>query len=97
MKKYHIETMGCQMNERDSETIAGMLENLGYACAGLPGEKSEPGQLAPEMSPAELRAEADIIVVNTCMTGGHDVLSPQAGLVCRKRWKPCGFLRRNCF
>jgi tRNA-2-methylthio-N6-dimethylallyladenosine synthase len=27
---YLIETMGCQMNERDSETIAGMLEELGY-------------------------------------------------------------------
>jgi tRNA-2-methylthio-N6-dimethylallyladenosine synthase len=32
-KRYHIETMGCQMNERDSETVAGMLEELGYAKA----------------------------------------------------------------
>lgn len=29
-KTYHIETFGCQMNERDSETLSGMLENLGY-------------------------------------------------------------------
>ncbi|MDR2156371.1 MAG: hypothetical protein LBO81_01120, partial [Clostridiales Family XIII bacterium] len=29
-KTYHIETMGCQMNERDSETLAGMLEVMGY-------------------------------------------------------------------
>jgi tRNA-2-methylthio-N6-dimethylallyladenosine synthase len=29
-KTYRIETMGCQMNERDSETIAGMLEAMGY-------------------------------------------------------------------
>ncbi len=28
---YHIMTFGCQMNERDSETIAGMLENIGYS------------------------------------------------------------------
>ncbi|RQD70272.1 MAG: tRNA (N6-isopentenyl adenosine(37)-C2)-methylthiotransferase MiaB [Halanaerobium sp. MSAO_Bac5] len=29
-KKYHIITYGCQMNEHDSEKLAGMLENLGY-------------------------------------------------------------------
>lgn len=27
---YFIETYGCQMNEHDSEKIAGMLENMGY-------------------------------------------------------------------
>ncbi|HPX70531.1 MAG TPA: tRNA (N6-isopentenyl adenosine(37)-C2)-methylthiotransferase MiaB [Bacillota bacterium] len=32
-KTYHIETFGCQMNERDSETLAGMLEELGYGRA----------------------------------------------------------------
>jgi len=30
-KTYRIITMGCQMNERDSETIAGLLEQSGYA------------------------------------------------------------------
>lgn len=30
MKKYHIITFGCQMNERDSETMAGMLTEKGY-------------------------------------------------------------------
>ncbi|MBQ9825773.1 MAG: tRNA (N6-isopentenyl adenosine(37)-C2)-methylthiotransferase MiaB [Firmicutes bacterium] len=29
-KTYHIVTFGCQMNERDSETLAGMLEDMGY-------------------------------------------------------------------
>ncbi len=29
MKKYHIETLGCQANERDSESIAGIFEALG--------------------------------------------------------------------
>jgi len=29
-KTYNIITFGCQMNERDSETIAGMLEAQGY-------------------------------------------------------------------
>ena len=29
-KKFHITTFGCQMNEHDSETIAGMLLERGY-------------------------------------------------------------------
>lgn len=28
--KYYIHTYGCQMNNRDSETIAGMLQHIGY-------------------------------------------------------------------
>jgi tRNA-2-methylthio-N6-dimethylallyladenosine synthase len=32
--RYYIETYGCQMNVRDSETLAGELEALGYAPAG---------------------------------------------------------------
>ena len=36
-KTYFIQTFGCQMNERDSETIAGMLEEEGYT----PSEKRE--------------------------------------------------------
>ena len=28
-RSYHIVSMGCQMNERDSESIAGMLEEMG--------------------------------------------------------------------
>ncbi len=31
--KYHIVTYGCQMNERDSESIAGMLEKMGMSPA----------------------------------------------------------------
>lgn len=29
-KRYLVETYGCQMNERDTENLAGMLEKLGY-------------------------------------------------------------------
>jgi len=29
-KSFHIQTFGCQMNEHDSETLAGMLAELGY-------------------------------------------------------------------
>ena len=31
-RSYHIVSMGCQMNARDSETIAGMLEEMGMRC-----------------------------------------------------------------
>lgn len=32
-KKYHIITHGCQANQRDSETMAGLLEGMGYSPA----------------------------------------------------------------
>src|SRR5438094_85509 len=31
MKRYHVTTFGCQMNEHDSERMKGMLQALGYA------------------------------------------------------------------
>jgi tRNA-2-methylthio-N6-dimethylallyladenosine synthase len=34
VKRYHVTTFGCQMNEHDSERMKGMLESLGYAEAG---------------------------------------------------------------
>jgi tRNA-2-methylthio-N6-dimethylallyladenosine synthase len=30
MKRYHLTTFGCQMNEHDSEHMKGMLESIGY-------------------------------------------------------------------
>jgi tRNA-2-methylthio-N6-dimethylallyladenosine synthase len=47
MKRYHVTTFGCQMNEHDSERIKGMLEALGYV-------------------EAPARADADLILFNTC-------------------------------
>jgi tRNA-2-methylthio-N6-dimethylallyladenosine synthase len=47
VKRYHVTTFGCQMNEHDSERMKGMLESLGYSEAGD-------------------RAEADLILFNTC-------------------------------
>ncbi|MEJ8546012.1 tRNA (N6-isopentenyl adenosine(37)-C2)-methylthiotransferase MiaB [Brevibacillus borstelensis] len=32
-KRYHVRTYGCQMNEHDSETISGILEQMGYTFA----------------------------------------------------------------
>ena len=47
MRRYHLTTFGCQMNEHDSERMKGMLESLGYA-------------------EAQERAQADLILFNTC-------------------------------
>ena len=38
MKRFYIETFGCQMNVHDSEKIAGTLMALGYSQAGNPAE-----------------------------------------------------------
>jgi tRNA-2-methylthio-N6-dimethylallyladenosine synthase len=38
MKRYHLTTFGCQMNEHDSERMKGMLESLGYIEAPERGE-----------------------------------------------------------
>ena len=38
MKRYHVTTFGCQMNEHDSERMKGMLESIGYAEAPSPDE-----------------------------------------------------------
>ena len=45
VKRYHVTTFGCQMNEHDSERMKGMLESLGYAEAAEPrGRRSDPLQ-----------------------------------------------------
>ena len=37
-RKYYIETFGCQMNVHDSERLAGLLDQAGYAQATAPDE-----------------------------------------------------------
>ena len=34
MRRYHLTTFGCQMNQHDSERMKGMLESLGYEESG---------------------------------------------------------------
>jgi tRNA-2-methylthio-N6-dimethylallyladenosine synthase len=38
VKRYHVTTFGCQMNEHDSERMKGMLESLGYGEAPSAGD-----------------------------------------------------------
>lgn len=37
-KTFHIQTFGCQMNERDSETLAGLLAEKGYVETEVKGD-----------------------------------------------------------
>lgn len=37
-QKYHLVTLGCQMNEHDSEVICALVENMGYFATAVPGE-----------------------------------------------------------
>jgi len=37
-KKYYIETYGCQMNEADSELVAGLLQKTGYSMTAVPDQ-----------------------------------------------------------
>ena len=36
MKRYLIETWGCQMNQHDTEKMAGILEGLGFTATDDP-------------------------------------------------------------
>ena len=54
VKRYHVTTFGCQMNEHDSERMKGMLESLGYAEARRPGRR-RPHPLQHLLDPREGR------------------------------------------
>ena len=52
MRRFHIWTIGCQMNKADSGFIAGCLERSG-------------------LTPTDTTAEADLVVLNSCVVRGH--------------------------
>jgi tRNA-2-methylthio-N6-dimethylallyladenosine synthase len=52
MTKYHIWTIGCQMNKTESERLASYFGRLGYQATDSP-------------------AEADLIVLNSCVVRQH--------------------------
>jgi len=37
-RRYHITTFGCQMNKADSERMAGILEDMGFAFSEDPND-----------------------------------------------------------
>jgi tRNA-2-methylthio-N6-dimethylallyladenosine synthase len=52
-KKARVVAFGCQMNERDAETISGLLEQIGY-------ETARPGEDGGD------RGDADLVIFVTC-------------------------------
>ena len=66
-RSYVVRTFGCQMNEHDSERIAGLLD-------------------ADGMTAVESEADADVVVLNTCIRENADnKLYGNLGVL--KRWK----------
>lgn len=58
-RTYHVVTLGCQMNEHDSERMAGLLDSEGMV----------PVSSVPEKAARATRAGdggADVVVLNTC-------------------------------
>ena len=60
-KTYYIKTLGCQANVADSNTMAGILEALGFERASLKGNyKNELEELR------DVADSVDLFIVNTC-------------------------------
>ena len=77
-KTYHIVTLGCQMNVRDSETLAGTLQEMGFAqaertkpiscyntCCGT-GKNAENRALGNVIWLKELKKERPDMVIGVC-------------------------------
>lgn len=78
-KRYLIYTYGCQMNEHDTETMKGLLEEMGYTAT-------------------EERAEADIILLNTCAIreNAEDKVFGELGHLKRLKTEKPGLLLGVC-
>jgi tRNA-2-methylthio-N6-dimethylallyladenosine synthase len=72
LRSYHIITYGCQMNDNDTEIMAGILQSRG-------------------MSRVHDPAQADVILVNTCVVreGAEDrAVNKMQNFAALKRQKP---------
>ena len=58
-RTYAVRTLGCQMNEHDSERMAGLLEQAGLVPMDTVPETAARATDAGDMG-------ADVIVINTC-------------------------------
>jgi tRNA-2-methylthio-N6-dimethylallyladenosine synthase len=67
-RKYHIWTIGCQMNIADSNHVAAELEKIGYG-------------------PTESLADADVVVLNTCVVRQTAEEKAMGKLGSLKPWK----------
>lgn len=92
--KYYIETYGCQMNEHDSEKLAGILQAVGYqraeemqeadlilfntCCVRDHAEKKVFGNIGA-LKPLSLRKKGLIVAVCGCMMQQQDVAEKLMG------------------
>lgn len=60
-KTYYIKTFGCQANLADSNTLAGILESLGYEAVGEPKNIANETEIYMEILP-----KTDLLILNTC-------------------------------
>jgi len=67
-RKYHIWTIGCQMNIADSNHVAAELEKIGYG-------------------PTDTLADADVVVLNTCVVRQTAEEKAMGKLGSLKPWK----------
>lgn len=82
-KRYQLITFGCQMNEHDSEIIAGILENIGFeavaelreadlivinTCAVRKKPEEKVGGLLGKLKPLKEQKRDLVIAVGGCMT-----------------------------
>ena len=86
-KKYHIETLGCQANERDSQSIAGIFESLGImkakAISEAFREATGEADLATkrDLNDFELRVEARIDKLDTRIGGELTLVKWMLGVI----------------
>jgi len=89
-RKYFIHTFGCQMNENDSEKLAGMLESMGYrrtddpegsdlilfntCCVREHAEQKVYGHLG-RLKPLKARRPGLVIAVCGCMMQQEEVVA----------------------
>jgi len=87
-KSYYLYTFGCQMNEHDSEVIAGILESTGFTAAAGPEEadlivintcavrrkpEEKVGALLGMLQPLKEKKEDLFIAVGGCMTQQEEI------------------------
>jgi len=64
-KKAKVVAFGCQMNERDAETISGLLEQIGYRRAGG-DQDTDAGARTGANTSANTDIDADVVIFVTC-------------------------------
>ena len=99
-KHYKIVTTGCQMNVADSERIMGVLEGeLGLKPIESK-RKVDPSLLAADPKSQKVKAEPDVLLLNTCTIRDHaeqkvyDAIGPYAAM--KRNGRPLAIVVAGC-